>query len=799
MLPLPPAVSAHRLGARCSRLAAGTAVAGILLAALATPGRAVDSGLTLTLSTRWNAPGRLGAWTAYVVGVRNDSGATFTGEARLVRNPSSVGTYPPFQSVPEYRVPLSVPAAAERTVPVYVIEPPGGYHAELHDQQGGLVARAGLQSAPPASAAIAVLSDVTQAGQRIDASLRALTGLGLAVSQFASAQAFPTSAVYLSGLNGVVVDQFSAAALSPAQVRALEDFVGLGGALVLVGGASWRRVLQPLPEELLPLRPADVASAPLAPMAELAGLASPAVVQVVTGQVAPWARASVTSPAGEPLIVEGRHGAGRIVTLTFDPLAQPLDTQLDMAALSWSQAIARAVGGTQAGVQTSGPFAPPFPGVGLRGWGPGSWSAPVGSLDQVLRALPAPSPPFGLLALLLAGYGLLVTVLSYVVLRRIGRRGLLWLIAPLLAVAFTAGSYWVGFGTRAADYQATGLQTLRLGPDGVVETYTFDAILTPRPGDISLTVPADSLVSTAVATSGPVGQADREAVITSGPRPEVLLTNVPVWDVRPVTTLDVTRDLPPGTGPALAVEAVLSVEHGRIRGQVTNHTARTLRDIQLVTGSGKATALVPALAPGATAAVDAALPAGPPGFAVGKGGLVVGPIPQPGLQSSTVTLAASQVVGRPSDLALVATTDPVGTVRVNGTPLTGSFRALVDLPVVLESADSLSGIEPQAHLVSGFAGARPGALDAYEIELPPGLTGRVGLAATAFGPQGTVPVDVYDWNLGSWRTVSLSSAFPGQVAPAVPLTAGETAAGVVRLRTHPSRGVPIVLSATTLP
>jgi hypothetical protein len=299
-------------------------------------------------------------------------------------------------------------------------------------------------------------------------------------------------------------------------------------------------------------------------------------------------------------------------------------------------------------------------------------------------------------------------------------------------------------------------------------------------------------------TFGQISPADREAVITPGPRPRVLLANVPVWDVRPVETLGVARRLP-ATGPATAmpIEATLRLDGGRIKGEVANHTALTIRDVQLVTASGTGSQLARTLAPGATAAVDIALTAGSP--VVAKGGVIFNAaMPSQG-GTAIGAVAASQAIGGLGDMALVAGTDPIEALHIDGRAPAGSTRAVLVEPVVLQAADSLSGLPPQARLVSSYTGGASGQVDAYELELPRGLPGRVGLTSPAgYGPQAMLAsAEVYDWDHGTWRTVTLPA--PGQNSSAAPLAAGEIGGGVVRLRIQPSTRYPILLSATSLP
>jgi hypothetical protein len=763
---------------RVSRLASVAAVAALLLAGRAPSAQAgQDGGLTLTVAQRWNQLGNPGTWSPYSVTVRNDGAAGFDGEVVLTANPPRSSQYPA-DAFPPYHAAVNVPAGSQRTMVVTVTEAPGGYHAELRDAGGRVVAAADPAGTARTDASVAVLSDVVGADRRIEAPLHTLTRVNVALSRFGSAHEFPTRAVELSGLNGVVLDQFATGVLDQAQVRALEDFVGLGGVLVETGGASWRRTLQPLPAALLPLRPTDTGSAPVTALADLGAVTTDAAAQVATGDLAGWASAPVRTADGTPLIAEGPYGAGRIVELAFDPLAAPFDTRPDLAALSWSQALARGLSGVQGGVPLSGARPVFGPGaqqqVSLAGSGPGAWGPGSTYLSQVLGDMPEPPlPPFGLLALLLIAYGLLASAGSYALLRSVGRSGLLWVAVPALALVFTGVAYVVGFGPRGSDFQVTEAQVLRAGPGGVVETSSLDGVLAPRRGDVGVSARTGSAISTAATPYSSSAPGARDTVVVVGPRPAVRFSNVAVWDMRTVQTLQV--DHPFGAQPdgVMPVEAHLRLQRGRVQGQVVNHTGRTVRDLVVTTPYGTPAALAAALAPGATASVDVPLPPVPvvytgkavavPGAAPGP----VGPLPQgpQNARQALVTMAAGEAAGRPGELALVGFTDPVDRLRVDGGRAGGSVRAVLVEPVRPEQADALAAAPPVPRLVSSLSTGGPGAVDVFEFDVPSGLAGRVAVA-----PQGTAPgssIDVYDWARHAWRPLAAGGLGPDQTGPGV--------------------------------
>jgi len=221
-------------------LGAVAALVGLLLGVAARPVLAADAKLTMTVTQRWQLAATQGLWTPYLVTVHEEGGAAFTGDVYLVPNNSRT----PPNAFPSYRAPITVAKGGKLSTTFYVIDGPDGYNAELRDPSGRVVARAQPSGSPGSRTAFGILSDLPQAEQKISAPLRALSQLDTALVRFGSAQDFPTTAAYLSGLSGLIIDQFDSGALSQAQVQALKDFVGLGGSLVLGEvGASILRLL----------------------------------------------------------------------------------------------------------------------------------------------------------------------------------------------------------------------------------------------------------------------------------------------------------------------------------------------------------------------------------------------------------------------------------------------------------------------------------------------------------------------------------------------------------------------------
>ncbi|MDP9247108.1 MAG: hypothetical protein M3O95_03325, partial [Candidatus Dormibacteraeota bacterium] len=398
-------------------------------------------------------------------------------------------------------------------------------------------------------------------------------------------------------------------------------------------------------------------------------------------------------------------------------------------------------------------------------------------------------PPVGLLAGLLVAYVLLSGLLNYLFLKAVGRRGLMWLTTPLIALTFTGGAYLAGFGARGGDYYVTQVEIQRLAPEGAVQSYAFDGVFAPRKGDVVASGPANSLVSTAV-SSTPFGDNNGLSRVTGEGRPQVVFKNVTVWNMKPLQTLTVSH--PYGGGNRLMpLEAHLRLENGRIKGTVVNHGSRVIRSLKLAGANGAQAALVQSLPAGGSVTVDSDLSQVrvPPTVSQISGD--AGRVTQgtDGTRDAVLRLAASQALsGRQGELALVGLAAGTQAVLIDGGRSSQAATTAVVEPVALESADSVAGAAPRSRLVSSFLGDGVKQIDVYDFDLPTGIKSGAALGYTFMdGVQAKSSVrgvDVFDWTTHSWRPLPTQPVSGAR--PSAALNPGELATGTVRVRVNES-------------
>ena len=740
------------------------------------PSRNGEPNSTVQVAVSATATGS-GSWVRYLVTVKNLADGDFTGDVLLIEQDEGqqantsggpalgavnqggapqLPTAPTITGQSAYQIHVTVPSRHSRTV--YVIAPDTFNFVQA--VMGGRDL-ADAQVDRSAVVPIAVLSDG-------EASANAIVGLRYdqfttEVTPFNTARGFPASSLLLTGFAAVVIDQFDTASLSEAQVRALRDFVGFGGTLVVAGGTGWRRTLAPLPADLLPIRPTSTASLSLAPIARLAGVREvDAVVPTATGTLAPGARALVAADDGTPLSAQLAYGTGKIVELAFDPSGEAGPTPF--AALGWGQALARSLdqqpGNTPIASSLLGP-------------------------DQGFTALlplssDAPLPPIWLMGLVVVLYVVLAGPLNYLlVARRLQRPALFWATLPGVAVVFTGLFYLVGSSLQGT-LQDHEIQVVKVGPGQAVNVLEYHRILFLRRGNHEIDPQPESLVApltlATFRTTGSTcerctnqlgGLASGVEHVIPAQRPVVEETGVVYGSVRVVSSSSTARR------PA-GFDAHLAVHGGRLQGTVTNLGADPVVELEAYSYDGQTQALHRAVLtqvalPGQEVQVDAPL----------------GPVDSPTRAPTAVGLllraVASNALAVRGQAVLVGLTAPQPSqLTVDGQPPPISGLAVVQQAVNLSAADSSLRDFQRKWLASAAADPNGGFTDVYDVLVPPSNQPL----QLVYNSQWASSTEVYDWSQGAFVPVTAGGVGAQATAPLGPQDIHD---GLVRVRMHEPR------------
>ena len=491
-----------------------------------------------------------GGWAAVAVTLVNESSPT---DGYLIAE-SDAGT------VRRY---VEMPAGARKVVTLYVR--PGGFQRELtvrYEEPNGTVdTTAEVRVLDVSGRQVAVVGDA-------DGMLRPqLAGgptqgapdpLSLRIADL------PERPEPLAGLS-TVIWAGDAGALTEAQRRSLERWVADGGQLVVVGGADWQARTAGI-EHLLPVEGlAAVDDVDHAPLVAWAGSGETlAADTIATGTLRTAARALVTNADDAPMAAWHAVGAGRVVFFGTD-LALDAYRAWAGSPLLWSRVL-------DGGWLLSDFFGEGFP----------DREAASSSMAQALNTLPSLDvPPAELLLALIVAYILLIGPISYLVLRRLDRRELAWVTAPLLVVVFTASSYGIGVALKGTDVIVNQIAVLRSTSGGALATVeAYAGVYSPTRATYDVIVEADALVAPMRADQFFEGQAGVTRMTADQGQParlhDLLVAARGFEYVRADAVL--AHESP--------LEVTWSSEDGDLVGTVTNVGAEPLTDVAFISSGG---------------------------------------------------------------------------------------------------------------------------------------------------------------------------------------------------------------------
>lgn len=240
----------------------------------------------------------------------------------------------------------------------------------------------------------------------------------------------------LRTLDLLVLSGVDTSSLTPRQQQALEQYVALGGMLLLGGGPDAKRVLSGIPPSLHPV--SITGETQLDELPSLKQFTSEEVkvngpFPAAESELQPQATLRLTE-GDLPMIVEREVGHGVVYWLALDPSLTPFDAWSG-AENFWLNVV---------GSRAIYPFELP------------SDVAPRqlinNDLFYALQNLPVLDlPSLRLLLPLLFVYIFVIGPINYILLRRRKRLELGWVTVPLITIFFSIGVYGVGYYLRGSD------------------------------------------------------------------------------------------------------------------------------------------------------------------------------------------------------------------------------------------------------------------------------------------------------------------------------------------------------------
>lgn len=474
----------------------------------------------------------------------------------------------------QYAVALDLPNSSRKLALVYVYIPTSTQRLQVRLLSDGSEIHSDAVRLQPAPALSRIVGVIAGPGPAPRLPARLPSGPTL-VTVPLTLDDLPERAEGLSSFDALVLDDVAGADLGPAQRTALREWVLRGGQVIVGGGPNTDRTLAALPQSL---RPAAIAGTAAVPVATLFGPdAGTAELPIVTflplsdadGRL-PYALPTTGLSADQPLAIEQTYGRGA-VSLIAMPLAHPAVLSWVDLPRFWDDLIH---------VSNALPS----------GFAPDGMSLDTfvdGNLAGTLTGLPALAfPPLLTLGLLLGLYIVLVGPGTYLVLRRLDRQSLGWVVVPVLTLCFAGVTYGLGHAQRGGDVlvnQVTLVEHLG-GDEQAARIRSFAGVFSPANTDYRL------LLSTSPDTPQPLlrpisvqGPWDTGAAAMGGVFVQEAPTgaqvrgfNVAQWSMRAVTADSISS--------YAGLSATITVAGENLRGEVINRSGRPIEDVALIQG-----------------------------------------------------------------------------------------------------------------------------------------------------------------------------------------------------------------------
>jgi hypothetical protein len=529
---------------------------------------------------------RHGNWVPVQISLRND-GPDFNGTLSLSPVlPQYLG-----QSASNYQLPLSLPAGTQKQVTMYLplyfdIQ---SVAVKLLDSNGNAIKSqmATLNPLPPGSVLVGVLSDQTAGFGPLSTAPLPDQDSSL-VLEFLNASTLPTLAAALKNFDAIVLDNFTTANLSTAQLTALQTWVYHGGTLILAGGPQWRQTLAPLPADLVPVALNGLAAiAPGTPLLfpNSPGASSPAIhapVTISTATIPPPVSAHFTSDevilaAGAvPLMVQAHRGQGTILYLAFDPTLGPILNWQGAGAL-WSNLLLRGIGdqllalaSTSSGTTNYSELEQPL--LAYR----------MGTLLQA--SLPGTAAlPWLSLFIVFAVYLLVLGVVRFLLVRKLKRRDWSWRIVLSSIVVFSLLGYGLTAIERGAAIVSNSITIARLGQNGLPASLTtYMGVFVAHGGNFDIHISGNVLAQPSPAilpsTEGkyiaPSGESATK-IIPVHDGTDLTLQDAGSWTLHPIL-FERDQQMPE------SLVSHLTIQNGLLVGSVSNTLGYALDDAFLL-------------------------------------------------------------------------------------------------------------------------------------------------------------------------------------------------------------------------
>ncbi len=279
---------------------------------------------------------------------------------------------------------------------------------------------------------------------------------------------FPNTIDVAESFDMIIINNYDTSKLTKEQYDVLKKWTELGGFLVLGTGANGNKTLSAFTDDFITGEKESVVRVSANPLGILVNDDFDTIIDAMklkTDDSVP-----IVESEGITLIQKLDKHQGSILLLSFDMGMEPI--------ISWNlnkyfmESLFRK---TAPAMLTGSNFD-----VNRR-------AGYNYNIESALKNIPElPLPQYGTIILIFIIYIIVAAPISYLVLKRIDKRELMWVVVPIFSVLFASIVYLIGFGTRIKEPLLNTVSIARVNETGFYDTKSFSGVFTPNKTNIKI-------------------------------------------------------------------------------------------------------------------------------------------------------------------------------------------------------------------------------------------------------------------------------------------------------------------------
>jgi len=387
------------------------------------------------------------------------------------------------------------------------------------------------------------------------------------------AESFPESAEALKLFNVIVINNFDTSRLSAAQYEALKSWVtDMMGTLVIGTGPSNNKTLAIFKDNFLTGRIGELSTVKTSSLYEFAAAnnaVSSGAMSLSVLDIDMQDATTVLEEGGKPLVQKVEKGKGSIGIAAFDFGLEPLSTWVGNTAFA------------------DGLISRIMPAVFFNNiYQKGSMFDNYYMIDNALRNIPElPRPKVSYQLVIYIAYILLAAPVSYLILKKLDKRELMWLTVPALSIVFSVIIYISGFGTRLTEPITNVISLVEIDNSGTISPKVYAGVFSPNKddirieasGDVSLRPISQDRVYYSSAYASEENSAKMvEAKVTLSPKTVLEYYKTGVWSMKTLTFE--SKEKISGT-----IESKINYAKAAFSGTITNNSGFDLDECYIIT------------------------------------------------------------------------------------------------------------------------------------------------------------------------------------------------------------------------